>query len=179
MRQLQGESRWALWSLRSFFSSVHPQVQMKSENMALRYQCSDRARSSVLERWFWQQVCVTFVLCLFPCRGTIHPKILKETSEKKLILLLTEFTLTSLPGCFWRSVSSSGSADMISHNVTLGYHQPQCRSHTSREQRWATHVGINTAHCVRASVHHQMAVEIRLPGSPSGCPNQHSFLQLA
>lgn len=118
----------------------------------------------------------TLSLPLWRCDS---PKNIERNKRKKLILLLTEFTLTSLPGCFWRSVSSSGSADMISRNVTLGYHQPQCRSHTSREQRWATRVERNRAHGVRASVHQQMAVEIRLPGYPSGCHNQHSFLQLA
>lgn len=80
-----------------------------------------------------------------------------------------------LPGCCGRSVSSS---DVISHNITLGYHQLQCRSPASREQRWAANTERIQLEGVMDLTHHQVAVEVRLPGHLL-VASQHSFLYLA
>lgn len=120
------ESRWALWSLHDFTSSIcFSWYTWKAKGFFLRHHFLDRGCNSMSVRWVWQQVYVAFVLCLSPLWRYNSAKVLKET-RKRLILFLTEAlpnSHTPLPVCSVRSVSSSSSADMISRNITLGYHQ--------------------------------------------------------
>lgn len=142
-----GESRWALWSPHGFTTSIRLcWYTWKAKRWFSRHQFSDRGCNSMSGRWVWQQVYDAFVLCLSPLWRYNSAKVLKET-RKRLILFLTEAlpnSLSPLPGCSGRSVSLSSSDDMISHNITLGYHQLHCRSPASREQRWAAHAGTGT-----------------------------------
>lgn len=103
-----------------------------------RLQHTAGAWSCIPERWFWHRRDVPFVLRLSSLWRYNSAKTLKEKPPPASLLILfqTRAGLSSdSPLCCGGSVSWSGSADMIRPHVTSGYHQLQCESPASREQR--------------------------------------------